>query len=294
MTAPATGAAAEPGPTTPVVLGLLLATLVVSLQLPAALRVPDPWQWPALPLQLVLPGLFHADDAPRLPLLVDERPPREVHLPLATLRDVVLDEQAVSRDSVTPGCLPLLLALLGLCAARGRLALAGRGLLLAGIGLPVAAAWLPVGLDDPGRLGTALGLIGLALLAGAGLARLGPRAPDGRDEGPALVLGALAVALTALLVGLSLRAGAVSDERVVQPLLDRLDAARPRDDLLLHDPAIVAANAAWLRAVLDRAALASFAGLCALLLHLRSRGPLTGALLLAAVAADLLSVRLLL
>jgi len=290
----ATAVASEPRPAVAVGLGLLLLALVASLQLPAALRVPDPWQAPALPLQLVLPGLFHADDAPRLPLLVAERPPRLVHLPLATLRDVVLDDQAASRDSVTVGCLPLLLAVLGLCAGRGRLALAGRALLLLGCGLPFAAAWLPIGGDDPGRLGTELALAGLALLAGAGLARLGPRASDGRGEGPALVLGVLALVATTVLVGLALRAGAASDEVVVRPLLERLEAGAPRDDLLLHDPAIVAANAEWLRAVLDRAALAAFLGLCALLLHLRSRGPLTGALLLAAVAADLLSVRLLL
>ena len=288
MSGPPTAAASSPA----AVLGALLAALVIALQLPAAARVAQVFAWPGLPAEMALPGLFHEDDEPRLPWLVDERPPAQVQLPLAALRDTDLDDHEARGDSVTVGFLPLLLAGLGLVVARGRWAVAGRGLLAGGLLLPLVGAWLP--LENPEGVG-ALGLVsGLALLAGAGLAHLRPRDPEQRGETPALLLGAAAVLGAGLLSLLALGAGASSDDAVAGPLLARVDASRPDDQLLLHDPAIVACNAAWLRAVLDRAALAAFLGMAALLLHLRSRNGLTGALLLLAVAADLVSVRLLL
>jgi hypothetical protein len=273
-------------------LGVLLAVLVLALQLPAAARVAQAWAWPGLPLELVVPGLFHEDDAPRLPWLVDERPPAQVHLPLAALRDTDLDDHESRTDSVTVGFLPLLLAGFGLWAARGGWALAGRTLLACALALPLVGEFLPTA--DPDSLGTALLVAGLAILAGAGLARLRPRAADGAGELPALLLGTAAVLAAGVLALLALSAGSASDQAVAAPLLERLDASRPDDMPLLHDPAIVACNAAWLRAVLDRAALAAFVGMAVLLLHLRSRSWLTGTLLLLAVAADLVSVRLLL
>jgi hypothetical protein len=273
-------------------LGALLAVLVLALQLPAAARVAQAWSWPGLPAEMLLPGLFHEEDEPALPWLTDERLPAQVHLPLASLRETDADDHEARLDSVTVGFLPLLLAALGLCVARGGWAIAGRALLAGGVLLPLADAWLP--LDDAAGTGTLLLVAGLSLLAGTGLASLRPREPDGRGETPAVLLGSAAVLAAGALAMLALGAGASSDDAVTAPLLERADAASPTDLLLLHDPAIVAANAAWLRAVLDRAALAAFVGMAALLLHLRSRGAATGALLLLAVAADLLSVRLLL
>lgn len=274
-------------------LGVLLAVLVFALQFPAATRVAQAWAWPGLPAELVFPGLFHEDDAPRLPWLVDERPPSQVHLPLAALRDTDLDDHESRTDSVTVGFLPLLLAGLGLFAGRGGWAVTGRTL-IAVVAVPtfLGTSMLPV--EDPDALRTKLLVAALAILAGAGLARLRPRAADGAGERPALLLGTAAVLAAGALALLALSAGSASDQAVAGPLLARLDASRPDDVPLLHDPAVVAANAAWLRAVLDRAALAAFAGMAVLLLHLRSRGWLTGTLLLLVVAADLVSVRLLL
>ena len=159
--------------------------------------------------------------------------------------------------------------------------------------LPTGRRWLPLALL-PAGLAAALALrhptplvLALAFSAALGLARIGPRA-DGADARPQLVAGALAVLLAAAAIAASLRAGFATDSEALRPLLARLDApARAA-----WDPASLAPQAAQLRAVLDRSALAAFAGMTALLLHLRSRAPWSAALLLLVTAADLAAVAL--
>lgn len=125
-------------------------------------------------------------------------------------------------------------------------------------------------------------VLALALSAAFSLARIGPRA-EGAEARPQLVAGALAVLLAAAAIAASLRAGFATDAEALRPLLLRLDApARAA-----WDPSSLAPQAAHLRAVLDRSALAAFAGMTALLLHLRSRAPWSAALLLTVTATDL-------
>jgi len=162
--------------------------------------------------------------------------------------------------------------------------------------LPLGASgrrWLPLALVLAG-LAAALALrhttplvLALALSGAIGLAQLGPRA-EGADARPQLVAGALAVLLAAAAIAASLRAGFATDAEALRPLLLRLDA--PARAAL--DPASLLPQAAQLRAVLDRSALAAFAGMTALLLHLRSRAPWSAALLLLVAAADLAAVAL--
>jgi len=271
----------------------VLVLLVLACSWPALVRSPARLQWPALPAEMLLPGLFHEGGGPALPWLIDRRPSPEAHLPLAALRGTILSQHEFSEDSVTVGFLPLLLAAFGLFAGSGALARAGRITLGFGAGFTALAAWWPSVTDWPGSVAIlVLPCLGIALLAGAGLLRLGQRAPDGQGEGPAMALGAAAVLLAAVLIALSMQAGAITDARVVQPLLDRPGVPWEHD--VLRTPEAIARNAAWLRAVLDRAALAAFASMCALLLHLKSRSTWTAVLVLLAVVADLLSVRWLL
>jgi hypothetical protein len=123
-------------------------------------------------------------------------------------------------------------------------------------------------------------------LAAWGLIETGrARAPD-EDALPALLLGAASVILTATLAGLALSAGAAPDRELLAPLLWTLDPP----DRAAWTPSMLAVNGAHVRAVLDRSALAAFAGMVALLLHLKARRPLTGCVLAAVLVADLASV----
>ena len=85
------------------------------------------------------------------------------------------------------------------------------------------------------------------------------------------------------MIGAALRAGFATDTQALQPLLARLDATSRE----AWGPASQALEAAHLRAVLDRAAVAAFAGMTALLLHLKSRAAWSAAVLLVVLAADI-------
>jgi hypothetical protein len=235
---------------------------------------------------MLLPGLLHADGKPASTWMAEARPMSMLHVPQHVL-GLTLSLPPAAADSAV-GFLPLLLAAFGLLAGRGALARPGRITLALALALALAGRWMP-SLAASLPVSAAL-LIAVALLAGAGLARLDRRV-DGR-EGPAMALGGAAVLLAGLLVAVALKAGAITDARVVQPLLDRSLPGWHRE--LLARPEVIGWNAAWLRAVLDRAALAGFLSMSVLLLHLKARGVLTASLVLLAVAADLLSVRWLL
>ncbi len=272
---------------------LVLVLLVLDRQIDE--RWPPLRPWPGAAAALIAPGVFHAEGQPDVTWLADSRPGNEFHLPRAALSEAS-EGRRHERRGLATGFLALLLAIYGIFSARGMLAIAGR--LAFGLAC-VFTAW-----DWVAGPGAPLGLkaesfrVAIAALAGAGLLRLGRRAADGSGEGAAMVLGAAAVLLAGVLIAASLQAGAVTDARVVRPLLERIDAAGPTPGSwrveALARPEVIAANATWLRAVLDRAALAAFVSMCVLLLHLKSRGTFTGLLIVLVVAADLISVRLLL
>jgi hypothetical protein len=111
-----------------------------------------------------------------------------------------------------------------------------------------------------------------------------PRAPDD-DALPGLLLGAASVAMTGLAAGLALSAGATPDRELLLPLLERLPASAQD----AWTPSLLAMNAEHVRTVLDRSALAAFAGMAALLMHLKARQTATGLVLVTAIVADMLS-----
>jgi hypothetical protein len=251
---------------------LLLVCVAHALALRSRAHEVPASRWAAL--ELVAPGLF-ARGAP-----ATAWPFPAPALPAGrALAWEALDAPASGGASVPSpfvGWIPLWLALAGL--------------------LPLGATgrrWLPLALLL-GGLAAALALrhttplvLALALSAAVGLARIGPRT-DGADARPQLVAGALSVLLAAAAIAASLRAGFATDTEALRPLLLRLDApARAA-----WDPSSLLPQAAHLRAVLDRSALAAFAGMTALLLHLRSRAPWSAALLLLVTAADLAALAL--
>lgn len=187
--------------------------------------------------------------------------------------------RATTLSSPYVGWIPLWLALAGLLPARSlqrRLPAPARLLLLAlalAAGVVLRQSFLIVA--------------ALSLSAAVGLSGIRPAAEDA-DVRPQLVAAGCCVLLTAALIAASLRAGFATDAQALQPLVSRLDAAARSG----WDPASTALEAAHLRAVLDRAALAAFAGMTALLLHLKSRAPWSAALLLVVTAADVCSVAL--
>jgi hypothetical protein len=249
---------------------LLLLVLVAHLAalLERAHDVPAS-RWAAL--ELVAPGLFARGAAGGPWPFAAPAPPAGHALAWQALDAA---PGGAGRPSPFVGWIPLWLALASLppLGASGRRWLP---LLLLLAGLAAALA-----LRHPTPL-----VLALAPAAALGLARIGPR-ETGADARPQLLAGALAVLLATAAIAASLHAGFATDAEALRPLLARLDApARAA-----FDPARVALEAAHLRAVLDRSALAAFAGMTALLLHLRSRAPWSAALLLLVAAADLAAV----
>lgn len=230
---------------------------------------------PGVLFELILPGTFSDSSDAALPVLGAARPPAGRNLPAHVL---LPDAESPTRGALYIGLAPLLLAFMAAGAARGGLAWLARAVAL--LGLVMVCGWVPAG-----SMGVALLCIGLTSLAGLGLQALWGDAPGG--GAPTLVLGAASVALTAGLGALALQAGAVPDTEVVGALLRRL----PADELDAWSTSAIASNAAQLRAVLDRSALAAFAVMTALLLHLKGRASWSLALLLLVVAADLVSAR---
>jgi hypothetical protein len=229
-------------------------------------------------VELLVPGLFVQDGQPAVLPFATPSPPPGHSLAWAALRHTSAGESATMRAPYV-GMLPLWLALLWLLPAPGRR------------GLPALARLGLLGLAVAGGLMLQQSFVlvgGLALAAAAGLRRIASEASPGdrSDSGPQLVVSAACVLLTAALIALALRTGSSGDAQAVQPLLEALDPAqRPA-----WDAGRLAPNAAHLRAVLDRSALAAFAGMTALLLHLKSRARWSAALLLAVTAADVASV----
>jgi hypothetical protein len=261
-------------------LGLVLAAVVLVLALwpPAtppdlASDLPDsgPLHPAAAALDLVLPGLFTPvpSDVERF----NVRGPWADALGLPGPPDNPL-------VPTHAGFIALLLALVGMVFARGAAGWAGRAALVAGLLL----LWLGFapGLWAAGRL---LLLLGVATLAGAELHALG-LAGEGEDRGQAaLALGGVAVLGFALLAFVAIRMGQSSDWVVARPCMARFLELVPDGFTGLSTRETLAAVA--LRSALDRAALASFAAMTALLIHLKARSELTGALVIAVAAAEI-------
>ena len=265
-------------------LGAVLAAVVLLLALwpPAtppdlASDLPDsgPLHPAAAALDLVLPGLFAP--VPSDVLRYQVRGPWADALGLPGPPD----NQLVPARA---GFVALLLALVGLVFARGAVGWAGRAALLAGL-LLLALGWLPA-LWTAGRL---LLLLGVATLAGAQLHTLG-LSGQGEDRGQAaLALGGLAVLGSAVLAFSAIRMGQASDWVVARPCMARFVELVPDGFAGLSLRETMAAVA--LRGALDRAALAAFAAMTALLIHLKARSELTGALVVAVAAAELFLLR---
>jgi hypothetical protein len=252
----------------PLLLVLLVAGAHGLTLRPDARRVPaSPWA----AAELLVPGLF-ARGGERLAAPFDAPPPADRSLAWAALAG-----GTPTRTVPSPfvGWIPLWLALAGLWGGRGSRRAGGAVAPLALAALGVAGTLL---LDHPTPAVLALGL-----LAALGLSRAAGGPPA--SAAPELAAAGACVLLAAAVIGVALRAGFATDVQALQPLLGRLDATS-RD---AWGPASLALEATHLRAVLDRAAVAAFAGMCALLLHLKSRTAWSAALLLVVLAADLAS-----
>jgi hypothetical protein len=258
--------------------GALLATLVLGFHGVLASRA-EHRAGPMTPgalFELILPGAF-ADDGPdAAPMLGVMPPPAGRNLATQAL---LHGSAGPTRASLYVGLAPLLLALVAACSARGAWATVARIALLSG--LIMVAGFIP-----SGPIGAPLLVAAVAVLAGLGLAALSD--PPARGLAPDIVLGAVCVLLAAVLGGFALQAGAVPDAEVVRPLLDRLSVDAAQD----WSATTLAGNAAHLRAVLDRSALAAFACMTALLLHLKGRAGWSLTMFLLVIAADLVSARL--
>jgi len=258
--------------------GIVLALLALAFQLVLLQRLGDGATdtAPGVLLELVLPGVF-ADGGGSAPSVL--------HAPLPPVgrnllaRTLIPAATPPGRAVLYVGLLPLLLAMTAALAARGRWATGARIALL--IGLIQVAGGSPAG-----PIGGLMLVAALAVLAGLGL--MGLSDETARSNAPTLALGSASVVLAGVLGALALQAGAVPDPEVTGPLMRRL----PDGEQLGWSPPMLAANAAHLRAVLDRSALAAFAGMTALLLHLKGRARWSLALILLVVVADLLSARL--
>ena len=240
-----------------------------------ALR-PDARSVPASPwsaAELLAPGLFARGDERLAAPFEAPAPPADRALAWAALAG---GTPARTLPSPFAGWIPLWLALAGLLGGRVS---RGRGR----AGWPLALAALGVAgtviLEHPTPLVLALGALAALGLAGTLPAAGGAPGP----AAPQLAAAGACVVFSALVIGAALRAGFATDAQALQPLLARLDATSRE----AWGPASQALEAAHLRAVLDRAAVAAFAGMTALLLHLKSRAGWSAAVLLVVLAADL-------
>lgn len=180
------------------------------------------------------------------------------------------------------GFVPLLLALLGLIGARGLLAWTLR-LSILPLALLAAGALMPVPAPTVRGLAYAIQAV-LAAFAGLALSELQVREERSRATAAALCVGTLAVVLAGALFLAAAWVGSEPGTHVLAPLAPHVvaqggaDPGRPQ----------LEATALLLQRVLDRAALVGFAGMTALLLHLRRRGRFTLAALFVVTIADLL------
>ncbi|MGQ0553739.1 MAG: hypothetical protein ACT4PU_11045 [Planctomycetota bacterium] len=234
-------------------------------------------------LELLLPGLMARGGSPLDTSLNVQRPPSDDSLPALALAPEL--PAGARAPGVFPGYAPLLLALLTLLALPGRTAWWLRALALPVLLLPWL--WTPW---PSGAASLVLRVATAALIAAAAttaaLTLLG-KPPRGQSVGPEIGLGVVAVVLAALLAGMALTAGSATDREALSFLLERLPAAAAQ----ARPPETLAFDAAHLRSVLDRGAVAAFVGMTALLIHLKSRRGWTLALLLVVSLADVLSVR---
>ncbi len=217
--------------------------------------------------ELLAPALFERP-APRTPGL--------------TARAFLGEDSGPRSLLIWIGLGPTLLALIGVLGARGR---AWAGVLLFGL-----AAVAGAGLFGDTRLRLAGQWVGIALaavFAGLGYSTLGrPLDPAGprtsRRVGPEMLAAASSVLAAAVLMGAAAKVGVSTDAQALALVLERLQGPA--------DPTVLQANAEHLRRVLDAGALAAFAVMTGLLLHLKARRESTLALLTLVLIAELLLV----
>ncbi len=229
-------------------------------------------------LDLALPGVFRP---------VADAPGRHgIRNPLADALELPDPDPAWPLLPLHAGLTALLLAGYAAAAARGPAGWWLRGVLAAGVLLLLLGGGSP----SAASVGRGLVLAGLAGLAGLGLHALRPAGQQPPRGAAELALGTACVALAAAAALLALRAGSASDAVLADPVL-RLLAERAPPDAPTWQLAEVTA-AIGLRRACDHAALAAFAAMTSILLHLKSRSAPTAVLVLAVAAGELLLPRL--
>ncbi|HTE05959.1 MAG TPA: hypothetical protein VK824_07170 [Planctomycetota bacterium] len=244
---------------------------------------------PTLLLELAWPGLYAEPvDHPRAAALFrpqDVVKPPKPNLPIRALVLPDIGDESVRRIRYLGVLGPLLLLV---CAGDMR-----RRVLpvVALLGSLAAAALMMKAATDRAR--ASLAVTGMLCMLGTfGLLLMGRDRKRPLPAGLLLVVGSLSVAIAAVCIGLSMKAGAITDRALLAPFLDRLAARSAVAGASVPappSPEVLAQNAAHLRAVLDHAALATFASMTALLLHLKSRNALTFWLVALVWAADMVT-----
>ncbi|MHC4846418.1 MAG: hypothetical protein ACYTCU_09690 [Planctomycetota bacterium] len=264
---------------------LVLALLVVHIAWPLS-PGEQPARGASTLIELILPGIYSDARDTSPPVLGVPHPPEGRNL---ATRLFLEQDAPPSRGALYAGLLPLLLGVLGVLALLGFAVTPRprswrpRGLQLVLVVLLLVVAFTN---SSPSAFLARAPVVLLIVGSGVGLALL---ADERIGAGtPALVLGTVTVLLAAVLGALALKTGSVPDVDVTAPLTERL----PPGGVLDWSPTMLAANGAHLRAVIDRSALAAFASMTALLLHLKGRKRWTLVLLVAVVVADVLSARL--
>lgn len=265
----------------------LLAAAVGALALPTVLAVVvapgarlsgagglAPWQWTSL----VLPDAV-ADPGWALVHTRDNLVAR--WLDRASAGDA--ERRFLLENGLHVGMLPAWLGLAGLVRARGPLAWIARAGVLAGV-VVLSGALVPRGDAAPLHdLAPCLLAAGIAVLAGLALSKLRAEGRAPARAGPSIALAVGAVLVTITLVLAALQAGFARDATLLEHAAALLGADAPGP----LDPLTAQQNASQIRAVLDRAALASFASLVALLVFLRERGTGSALLVVLVATADL-------